>query len=155
MSGRFSYYHISLLLHCPGVKPRLAAILGRLTEHSPDFNVVKLDRRSRLSFLLYGDFAAPFPVLLTAVTCNLDTRNVRQTAYAGRSNPPILHRKELLLRADHPLVPDAVRLTVSLERHGAFLDAQRIGTRKGWATTLEALGLSYILHHHDGCSAAH
>ena len=153
--GPFSYYHKSLLLHCPGVRTRLAAIVDRLNGRSPDYNVVKLDRRSRLSFLLYGEFAAPFPVLLAAVTCNLETGTVRQTAYTSRTNPPILHRKELLLRADDPLVPDAVRLTASLERHGAFQDAQRIGTRKGWMTRLETLGLSHVLRHHDGCSPAH
>lgn len=153
--GRFSYYHISLLIQCRGVRARLTAILGHLTRDSPDYNVVKLDRRARLSFLLYGDFAAPFPVLLAAVSCNLDTGTIRQTTYAKSSNPPILHRKELLLGADDPLVPDAVRLTASLERHGAFQDAQRIGTRKGWATRLETLGLSHLLRDHDGCSAAH
>ena len=106
------------------------------------FNVVKLDTANRISFLLYEDFAAPFPALQTAVSCNLDRGSVRETDYAKRSNPPILHRKELLLPGDHPLVREAACLTERLERHGAFVDTATIGTRFGWQRRLDKLGLT-------------
>ena len=61
--------------------------------------------------------------------------------YSRRCNPPILHRKELLLPADHALVPAAVQLTQRLDRLDAFKDARRIGTRDGWHARLHALGL--------------
>ncbi|MCY4029680.1 MAG: hypothetical protein OXH75_25620 [Acidobacteria bacterium] len=103
--------------------------------------MLKLNRQSRVSFLDYEEFSATFPTLRSALTCDLDRMTARHIIYASTGNPPVLHRKELLLPTDHPLVPDAVRLTASLESRGAFADTSRIGTRDGWTTTLAALGL--------------
>lgn len=140
--GGFSYYHVTLL----DAKPRVRAYLARVqddTYGAPfEFNVVKLNARSRVSFLRYEDFTVPFPALLAALTCNLGRGTALRSDYAGRRNPPILHRKELLLAADDPCVPKAERLTDCLERLGAFEDARRIGTREGWSATLKSLGLT-------------
>ena len=83
-----------------------------------DFNVVRLSV-SRLSFLNYERFSVPFPALLTALSCDLANGASRFTDYSQRRNPPILHRKELLLPADDPLVPEAAQLTRRLEVLGA------------------------------------
>ena len=66
---------------------------------------------------------------------------VSSTTPNGRS-PPVLHRKELLLPANHPLVPAGVELTERLDRLGAFEDATRIGTREAWRARLSSLGLT-------------
>ena len=108
-----------------------------------EFNVIKLDARSCVSFLRYQEFAtASFPALLAALSCDISQGTARKTLYSGRRNPPILHRKELLLPADSPLVPEATRLTKELEQLGAFGDPHRIGTRDGWTTRLASLGIS-------------
>ena len=112
----------------------------RFGERQSEFNVVKLGR-SRLSFLLYEHFSRPFPALLTALSCDVAQATSRFTDYSRRRNPPILHRKELLLPAHHLLVPPAARLTRELERLGAFERPSEIGTRDGWLTRLDSLGL--------------
>ena len=139
--GPFSYYHLCLVQRAPGVAASLLCICDRLYRGGIGFNVVKLDARSRISFLSYECFTIPFPALLSAVSCDLSRDAARQTDYSNRRNPPILHRKELLLPADHPLVPDAERLTDRLEGLGAFDDTRRIGTRAGWNRRLASLGI--------------
>ncbi len=138
--GSFSYYHIHLTSRLSSVQAYLEATKIRLHRAPFDFNVVKLDRHFRISFLLYEDFTAPFPALLKALSCDVAQVTTRLSDYRQRANPPILHRKELLLPADDPLVPEAVRLTQRLEKRGAFTDAQKIGTRNGWIAVLNALG---------------
>jgi len=138
--ARFSYYHVDLVSTLPTVADFLLESGKRLSSRKPDFNVVKLSR-SRLSFLRYEHFTEPFPALLTALTCDMACGRSRFTDYSGRRNPPILHRKELLLPSDHPLVPAAVQLTERLDRLGAFKNTARIGTRDGWTARLRSLGL--------------
>ncbi|MDE0271919.1 MAG: hypothetical protein OXP11_12005 [Gammaproteobacteria bacterium] len=139
--GRFSYYHTRLTSRLSSVQAFLEATRNRLDRAPFDFNVVKLDRHSRISFLLYEDFTVPFPVLLKALSCDVARGTSRLSDYSLRANPPILHRKELLLPGDDPLVLEAVRLTQRLEKLGAFTNAQKIGTRDGWNAALNALGL--------------
>ncbi len=137
----FSYYHIALIDNLPQLATELANMRTGLNLDIGAFNVVKLDASHRISFLLYEDFAVPFPTLLAADSCDLHHRTVRHTDYSPRSNPPILHRKELLLPKDHPLVPAAVAITERLERQGAFRSTAMIGTRLGWQRRLDELRL--------------
>ena len=139
--ARFTYYHVDLIAQVPDVAEFLETTRQQIDEPRSDFNVIKLSR-SRLGFLLYEHFSASFPTLLTALSCDMTRAASRFTDYNGRHNPPILHRKELLLPADHPLVPDAVQLTERLERMGAFKRAKEIGTRDGWHARLHSLGLT-------------
>ena len=137
----FSYYHEALIETVPGLSEDLAAIRIRLRLPIAPFNVVKLDSGRRISFLCYEPFEVPFPELLTAESCDLARGTIRRINFAERSNPPILHRKELLLPAEHPLVPEALCLTRRLERRGAFRDVTTIGTRLGWQRRLTDLGI--------------
>ena len=50
----------------------------------------------------YPDFETdPHPVRRHAITIDLATGKARHTDYARNLNPPILHRKEAFLPADH------------------------------------------------------
>ena len=138
---QFSYYHVDLVDGLPDVADFLQATMRRSGGRQRDFNVVKL-AQTRLSFLLYEHFSEPFPALLNALSCNVVHGGCRFTDYSQRASPPILHRKELLLPANHPLVPAAVELTERLDRLGAFKDATGIGTRKAWRARLSSLGLT-------------
>ena len=142
--GPNSYYHLTLVEEAPVSGSFFTKVCQDLIGASVHYNVLKLDRRSRISFLMYQDFSESFPVLDLAFSCNLRKGTVRKTNYLRRSNPPILHRKELLLREDDPLVPTAVRLTEQLEAHGAFTYSSSIGTRNGWMARLESIGLSIV-----------
>ena len=141
----FSYYHVCLVTERVRVATFLADLCRAFGGSFDDFNVVKLDGRSRLSFLRYEDFDAAFPALLFALSCDCERSTCRRTDYARRRNPPILHRKELLLPADDPRVPGAERLTRCLESRGAFADAKSIGTRDGWRRRLGDLGLDGLV----------
>lgn len=140
--GRFSYYHNELVAQLPEVAEFLATTRRRLRPRAK-FNVVKLSR-SRVSFLLYERFSVAFPALLTALSCDDTLRASRFTDYSQRRNPPILHRKELLLPSDHPIVPDAAQLTERLVSLGAFQRGTAIGTRDGWLARLQDLGLTLV-----------
>ena len=142
--GAFGYYHSCVVAARPSVAVYLDALCREFDPLFHPFNVVKLDRRSRVSFLRYEDFDAPFPALLAALSCDVERGTCRRTDYAGRRNPPILHRKELLLPADDPRVGDAERLTQRLEAAGAFVDTKSIGTRDGWHRRLAELGVKGV-----------
>ena len=137
----FSYYHASLVAERPPVASFLAELCRGFGGSFDEFNVVKLDGRSRVSFLRYEDFDASFPALLFALSCDIACGTCRPIDYAGRRNPPILHRKELLLPGDDRRVPQSERLTRCLEARGAFADARSIGTRAAWRRRLDELGL--------------
>ncbi len=136
-----SYYHVDLIAELPDVAALLETTGRRFGEQQSEFNVVKLGP-SRLSFLRYERFSQPFPALLTALSCDIAQATSRFTDYSQRRNPPILHRKELLLPADHPLVPPAAKLTEELDRLGAFKSPSQIGTRDGWLARLSSMGLA-------------
>ena len=141
----FSYYHASLVAEWPQVARFLDGLCCGFGGSFDDFNVVKLDGRSRVSFLRYEDFDAPFPALLAALSCDIEGRTGRRTNYADRRNPPILHRKELLLPSEDPRVRSAERLTRCLEARGALADARSIGTREAWRRRLRDLGLDSLV----------
>jgi DNA phosphorothioation-associated putative methyltransferase len=111
-------------------------------------NVIKIHRRTgKLSYLVYPDFETdPHPPLLRCVKLNLRTRQIECYDYAQSSNPPVLHRKESFLHADHPLHAKFARLTAQEEKHGLLDDPSGIGTREGWTRRLAERGFSLKGH---------
>ena len=140
--GPFSYYHLDVVQHLESVHALLDRICHDFARDSFDYNVIKLNRVSPVSFLRYEAFTAAFPALLASLSCNVATGTATVADYTRRRNPPILHRKELLLPAGDPLTQAGARLTACLEARGAFADGRRIGTRDGWAGALARLGLA-------------
>jgi DNA phosphorothioation-associated putative methyltransferase len=105
-----------------------------------DWNAVRI-ADGDVTFLLYEAFEdAPFPALLASLRVRADAA-VTSVDYRRRSNPPILHRKELLLPPDHPLAPKFRALTAAAEEHGLFADSHKIGTRDGWNKRIVEAGL--------------
>lgn len=85
----------------------LDSLLGRLEgkyQIAPEFNVIKFRTDElKVSFLAYPGFLTEaHPALRHSVTIDLVTGKVRHTDYANNINPPILHRKESFVPADHP-----------------------------------------------------
>jgi hypothetical protein len=60
--------------------------------------------------------------------------------YADSLNPPILHRKELLLAADHPRRAEFAALTEACESIGLFDEPTRIGHRRQWLDLVREKG---------------
>lgn len=100
-----------------------------------------------ISYLSYPDFESdPHPALAQATTVHLQTFRVRERDYNKAKNPPILHRKELFVRPDHPLASKFARFTRLEEQKGLFDDISRIGTRSGWEQRLHECGFALKGH---------
>ena len=117
------------------------------TQLGDEYNVVRYSKiKQTISLLLYARFfEEPFPVLKASCLVNLITGRVVKREYGSSRNPPILHRKELLLSPSHPSTPKFAALTECLERSGLFANSQRIGTKKIWEARLLDAGFGWAL----------
>jgi hypothetical protein len=108
------------------------------------FNVIRVyETGKEVAFLVYADFFDdPFPRLLRSRVHNLDIGAVKERAYGSGGNPPILHRKELLLAPNDPRREPFEALTRTLEEAGLFAESNRIGYLKAWQRRLEAAGFT-------------
>ncbi len=145
-----SYFHISLLDHLPG-STRVAVQQGiALTtlEAGTDFNVVKLSHTMlNLSFLDYPTFfSEAFPPLSRSWFIDLERKTHRYRTYKSSLNPPILHRKELLLPPDHPCRASFSQLTSAAEQIGLFDDPVRIGFRRSFEALIGQRGYRVVDH---------
>ncbi len=98
------------------------------------FNVVRFSSsRHSVSFLNYPRFVVdPFPLLLESWLVNLDVETTSYRSYSNSQNPPIFHRKELLLGPSHPRYIEFDALTKSAEALGLFDRPKEIGYLHQW-----------------------
>lgn len=100
-----------------------------------------------LSLLDYPRFREDgFPTLQASWTIDLDAGTANLRDYSDRDNPPVLHRKEQMLRPDDPDVPQFARLTAQSESAGLFADTAIIGHAAAWEEELVARGLAVVDH---------
>jgi len=114
---------------------------------SVDYNVVKIsENKESISFLYYPDFFnQPFPKLNTSWRVELTgAQQVRKRSYTNSLNPPILHRKELLLPLEHTEIARFQKLTSTAETLGLFDDPCRIGFQNQWKEIIAAKGYQLI-----------
>jgi len=148
--GQHHYFHIQLLPHLPHEdRERIEAAI-RIARATPDehFNVIKLVAdAAQVTLLDYpGFFDEAFPVLRRFWTVDLEQSTYRHRTYQDSSNPPILHRKELLLPADHPDQNAYKDLTQAAQQIGLFDDPVRIGFQRPWSALLSQKGYRVIGH---------
>jgi DNA phosphorothioation-associated putative methyltransferase len=110
--------------------------------HVDGSNIVKLHRDApAVSYLAYPNFETDaHPALARSILVPLRTLRVETRHYDYSENPPILHRKECFVAADHPLRARFARLTSLEERAGLFARPESIGTRRGWDEVLASHG---------------
>jgi DNA phosphorothioation-associated putative methyltransferase len=141
--GQAIYVHRSAVDHLQtSAKDKLSLALQRVPEDF-QWSVLKISGQNdqTFSFLDYQDFSAvAFPELRASLLVNLSEEGAKLRKYSD-ANPPILHRKELLLAPDHPLRDDFAKLTQSLESKGLFKNMANKGTRRIWMKTLAEAGL--------------
>jgi len=126
----------------------LGSIVGTLRQQlaiGAEFNVLKFATdRLKISFLSYPDFFSdPHPTLAISLTVDLATGTLQRTDYRGRSNPPILHRKEAFLPDGHPAAEGFRALTAAEEAEGLYAETSLIGFRLNWEKLLAFKGLGY------------
>jgi DNA phosphorothioation-associated putative methyltransferase len=115
---------------------------------SQRYNVIRFDPAlSQLALLHYSEyFEDPFPVLQESWRVDLATGEVGYRTYEDSLNPPILHRKELLLPEDHPRQADYAALTEAAEAIGLFDYPTRIGYRRQWERLVREKGYRITGH---------
>jgi hypothetical protein len=106
-----------------------------------DANVVKYDSRTGdTSYLVYNDFDGdPHPALTRSYTVR--GGRVIERNY-DPAVAPILHRKELMVAADHPMRDEWVRRTNIEESFGLYRNPRSIGRRHQWQQAMEDAGVN-------------
>jgi DNA phosphorothioation-associated putative methyltransferase len=126
-----------------------AAVDGFVTQidapEAPSPNVVKLNLRDgRMSLLSYPDFEhAAFPQLAASWTRG-PRGEVRYRTYVESLNPPILHRKELLVPSNWPNREKWAAITSLAESLGLFDRTHTIGLRGNWERLVAAAGYQIV-----------
>lgn len=145
------YFHTDTLRMLPPAQYEQVIGAAQLAKLEPgnNFNVVRLeDRSAKVGLLNYRDFFdSPFPQLEERWIADLNARQVSYRTYKESLNPPILHRKELLIARDHPRWQEFATLTESAEQIGLFDQPSRIGYRAQWTHLIRERG--YVLTGHQ------
>jgi DNA phosphorothioation-associated putative methyltransferase len=146
--GDHLYLHVSALDFAAAECVALvgaAELLGKVSR-GIHFNVVKLARSGHdISLLYYVDFFdTPFPSLSRSWRLSLSRQSVVFRTYEESRNPPILHRKELLLPPDHPRKSEYTALTEAAKSIGLFKDPNRIGFREYWLRLIAEHGYELV-----------
>jgi len=110
------------------------------------FNVVKLNLvGDELSFLNYPTFFDdPFPALAQSWRISISRKSVILRNYKESQNPPILHRKELLLVPEDPRFLKFAAITAEAESLGLFEEPNRIGFRDHWFRLIAERGYELV-----------
>jgi SAM-dependent methyltransferase len=132
-------------------EPELNKLLAQLVavyQIGGEFNLVKFRTDElKISFLSYPDFfEVAHPVLCKAITIDLVKGKARQTDYKKNINPPILHRKETFLPADHSLWKAFRTLTSAEEAAGLYEETSTIGFKLNWERLLQEKGITIQGH---------
>jgi DNA phosphorothioation-associated putative methyltransferase len=139
------YVHVASIeyLDDPGERAAIRATVDLLPSDVQSLvNVVKLNvRTGRVALLGYTAFDEdPFPALAHSWTPSETSAGLTLRTYVQSLNPPILHRKELLVRCDHPAREQWTALTKEAEGLGLFDDVQAIGFRLNWERLVQGKG---------------
>lgn len=142
------YLHIDALpLADKDVQALVDDAVLRLAADRSSFNVVRIDKGNAIALLEYPFFEElAFPVLSRSWRIDPSTGRTSFRDYRNSLNPPILHRKELLLPPGHCCVSKFSKLTADLEYQGLFDDTLRIGYRRQWDALLRERGYRVVGH---------
>jgi DNA phosphorothioation-associated putative methyltransferase len=148
------YIHLDYLKEvreAPDFGPLIDAGMDLMIKEDLDnCNVLKINlHKQKLSFLQYLNFEIdPFPTLNGSWTVDSQKATVSFRSYSSSLNPPILHRKELLVHVDHPGRYTWVAVTKMAEELGLFATSSPIGFRQNWERVIAGKGfrLENLLH---------
>ncbi|WP_250537630.1 MULTISPECIES: DNA phosphorothioation-associated putative methyltransferase [unclassified Caballeronia] len=146
------YIHLSAVgqLKDAEVRSRIEAAVRAVsacTDATP--NIAKYNSQTRRVTLLdYPEFFdEPFPRLARSWVVPDGAREPTSCRhYLDSLNPPILHRKELLVGNKHPSYSQWAELTATAEAFGLFDDTRTIGFSANWDKVLREKGLQVVGH---------
>jgi DNA phosphorothioation-associated putative methyltransferase len=142
------YFHISVFDQVVdlSLKQSIAAAIARLPADSRALvNVIKSSSdKLSISLLQYEDFeSSPFPALKRSWVVD-PSGKVKFRSFQESLNPPILHRKELLVSRDNPNYEAWSVLTQTAEDIGLFNDSRTIGFKKNWEDKIRSSGFELV-----------
>lgn len=142
------YVHRSALPYLPTLLRLYEGCAQALVGTIANANIIKFSVASpQVSYLAYPRFDKDaHPTLSAAVTVNLAKLTVDFRDYSKSDSPPLLHRKEEFVAADHPRRELWERLTRSEVKAGLYQHPEEIGTLRGWESTMEACGVTVHGH---------
>lgn len=147
--GARLYVHTSALeLAPPEFVQATRAAAVRVSIPSEMYNVVRVDASSETIALLHypAFFDDAFPALAQSWKVGFGSSATTHRTYSNSFNPPVLHRKELLLAPNDPRRAKYERLTSELEALGFFADPVRIGFKLQWERLLAERGFRVTDH---------
>ena len=142
------YVHHSALTHLPPLLRVYEGCGRKLAGSVEGMTLVKFARhRPQVSYLVYPDFdRVGHPALAEAFVADLSRLNLHHRDYRSAGNPPVLHRKELLVDDEYPARARFARLTAREDALGLFAHRGRIGSKEGWQDVLESSNLTIKGH---------
>ncbi len=144
------YVHLSALdlLDDLERRDRVNSCIALLSpEQRESINVAKINlRNARVSLLEYQDFdESAFPELSNSWSFDRDlAREPTFRTYSSTLNPPILHRKELLVHVSHPKREKWSEVTSTAEALGLFDETKTIGFRLNWERLIASKGYRLV-----------
>ena len=139
--------YLKLLLNDPSYGQLVQAALDSMSQDNLNLcNVAKINlNRHRLSFLQYLNFDQdPFPTLNGSWVFDPIKLDFSHRSYSNSLNPPILHRKELLVPHHHPQRAQWQGVTNSAEALGLFSSGKPIGFKLNWLRLISDKSLRLV-----------
>ena len=142
------YLHREAIPHAPELLQRLIEKLVAKLDPAGDYNIYKFHKAQfRVSLLSYPEFLNdPHPALEKSILADVGAGKAKASSFDQRVNPPILHRKEEFLPADHSQREVFAKLTKAEEEAGLFENPAGIGFRENWERLLELKGVKLDGH---------
>jgi DNA phosphorothioation-associated putative methyltransferase len=146
--GGAVYIHIDSLKKCDDNLYNLIRQTKEKIKNLERFNIIKFHKTEfKISFLFYENFfIQPHPALKKSVSVNISSGKYKYLNYSKSTNPPILHRKELLIDPEHPSFINFRSLTHSEVKFGLYEEPYRIGFKKKWDKLIKKNNLIYDGH---------
>ncbi|MDY6895061.1 MAG: hypothetical protein SVO01_06550 [Thermotogota bacterium] len=144
------YVHRSNVGELPNYAKELMMHAEAILPSSYEWNMLKVAKTERVSFMLYPNFYDdPHPSLHQYA--NVDVKNGKIKYGSKSKNPPILHRKETFISKDDPEYSKFAKLTEQEIKAGLYTKdlLSHIGTKKFWEDLLITRNLKikdHILH---------
>ncbi|MDO6694538.1 DNA phosphorothioation-associated putative methyltransferase [Aliiglaciecola sp. 3_MG-2023] len=121
-------------------------IQSALKQSSFQWEIAKFSKQSfQFSLLSYPDFdSEAYPELKTSMFVDLTKKHHRMNDYSKTDNPPILHRKELMVTTNYPLYEEFTLITQEGELAGLYENTRAIGFKLGWEATITNAGYELV-----------
>ena len=136
------YVHESALEAVPVPLTELVLKIATALKIPDDgWNILKFYKRDyKVAFLSYPSFEGDsYPALQHSYTVDLAKLSMRKAAYKA-DNPPILHRKDTFVSADHPMCEHFKALTAEGEAIGLYENTRLIGFKNNWERLISNKG---------------